>query len=67
MIILILTAFAGNALNITGVTPLYNEKMPSFLIISAKTPRIPFLYLPSGAGNVMIKLYYNKAIAIYYY
>lgn len=44
-------ALAGNALSITGVTPLYKANGPSVLISSRKTSRIPFLYVPCGADN----------------
>lgn len=43
------TALAGKALSMTGVAPLYSDMIPSVLIISAKTLRIPLGYFPSGA------------------
>lgn len=42
-------AFAGNALSITGVTPLYNANGPSFFINWRKTSLKP-VYVPCGAG-----------------
>jgi len=50
-----LTAFAGKALNITGVTPLYKARTPSSRINSANTLRIPFGYVPSGADEQIEK------------
>lgn len=45
-------AFAGKALSMTGVMPLYNANGPSFRISSVKTSRIP-LYVPAGAENIV--------------
>lgn len=47
-------ALAGNALNMTGVTPLYNANGPSFRINSRKTSRMPFLYVPCGAKYTLV-------------
>ena len=46
-----LTALAGKALSMTGVTPRYKARIPSSLSSSLATSRIPLGYFPWGAAN----------------